>query len=72
MGMTPLKAIREKCKECSCGQLAEIRDCFIPSCSLYLYRLGKNPYRKGIGGRLVTDRTKNLKSAEQNKIESAR
>jgi hypothetical protein len=48
--ITPLKAIRKKCFECSNGQNKEIRDCpcfenngAIEKCSLYPYRLGKRP-----------------------------
>lgn len=25
--VTPMKAIRQKCLDCSCGQLSEIREC---------------------------------------------
>ncbi len=49
MKLTPLKAIRKKCLDCSGGSRAEVRECTIPDCSLYLYRLGKNPARKGMG-----------------------
>ncbi len=48
-GFTPVKAIREKCLECSAGQAKEVRECLIHDCSLYPFRLGKNPNRKGIG-----------------------
>lgn len=41
----PLKAIREKCKDCTCGMLDEIRHCPIPDCPLFPFRMGKNPYR---------------------------
>ena len=44
--LTPIKAIRAKCLECSCGNNAEVRECVIPSCPLYPYRMGKNPYIK--------------------------
>ena len=47
--LTPIKAIRAKCLECSAGQLKEVRDCMIHDCGLFLFRLGKNPNRKGIG-----------------------
>ena len=42
----PLKAIREKCRECSNYSAAEIRECPVPLCPLYPFRFGKNPYRK--------------------------
>ena len=47
--ITPLKAIRKHCLECSGGSPSEVKNCVIPECPLYQYRLGKNPRRKGIG-----------------------
>ena len=46
---SPLRAIRAKCLECSCNNSAEVRECVIPDCALYAFRMGKNPNRKGIG-----------------------
>lgn len=43
MNLTPIKAIRQKCLECSCGQVSEVRLCPIKNCPLYPYRLGKRP-----------------------------
>lgn len=40
---SPLKAIRLKCLECSCGQPEEVRFCPIKECALYGYRFGKRP-----------------------------
>ena len=45
MATTPLKAIREKCLDCCCYQLAEVRECGAERCPLYPFRMGKNPYR---------------------------
>lgn len=47
--MTPMKAIRAKCLDCCCGQSAEVRLCPIYDCSLWQYRDGHNPARKGHG-----------------------
>lgn len=47
--MTPLKAIRSKCLDCTCGQSREVRLCSCTDCSLYPFRLGKNPARAGVG-----------------------
>lgn len=47
--MTPLKAIRKKCLDCSCFQPKEVRKCPISNCPLYPYRFGHNPAKKGIG-----------------------
>lgn len=38
---TLLKAIRSKCLDCSCFQPKEVKECNIPECSLYEYRMGK-------------------------------
>lgn len=47
--MTPIKAIRAKCLDCCCGQVNEVRLCPCTECSLYSYRLGKDPARAGKG-----------------------
>ena len=44
--LTPLKAVRAKCIDCSGGSIHEVKLCVIPECPLYPFRLGKNPYRK--------------------------
>lgn len=48
--LTPIRAIRAKCLDCSCGQPSEIRNCVIPECPLFTYRFERNPGRKGVGG----------------------
>ena len=47
--ISPIKSIRIKCLECSGGQSKEVKDCVISDCSLYPFRMGKNPNRAGIG-----------------------
>ena len=47
--LKPLKAIRAKCIDCSGGNMAEVRRCDIRYCSLWTYRMGKNPRLKGKG-----------------------
>lgn len=42
--LTPLKAIRAKCLECSGGSSNEVKLCPIDKCALYVYRSGHNPY----------------------------
>lgn len=44
--VTALKAIRAKCLDCSGGSSEEVRQCVIPDCPLYPFRLGKSPNRK--------------------------
>jgi hypothetical protein len=47
---TPMKAIRLKCLDCSAGSAHEVRLCGIKACSLYRYRMGKNPaYARRVG-----------------------
>ncbi len=41
--LTPMKAIRAKCLDCSGGNSKEVRFCPIQNCSLYPYRFGKRP-----------------------------
>lgn len=47
-----LKVIREFCLRCMGDNAAEVRRCTNPACSLWPYRLGKNPFtgRKGPPG----------------------
>ena len=40
---TPIKAIRKKCLDCTCGQVIEIRECLVIECALYPYRMGRRP-----------------------------
>ena len=49
--VTPVRAIREKCLDCSAGSPAEVRMCTVGPeaknpCPLFPYRLGKNPGAK--------------------------
>lgn len=41
--LTPIKAIRAKCLDCCCGQIAEVRLCTVKKCALYPYRMGHRP-----------------------------
>lgn len=43
MNITPIKAIRMKCLDCSGGSVKEVKECPILDCSLYVYRLCKRP-----------------------------
>lgn len=47
--MTPVKAIRAKCLDCCGGSAHEVKLCPCVSCSLYPFRLGKNPNCKSKG-----------------------
>jgi len=39
--LTPLKAIRKKCVDCSGGELKEVRNCQFAGCPLYPLRMGR-------------------------------
>lgn len=41
--LTPMRAIRAKCLDCSGGSGKEVRECRVISCSLHPYRMGKRP-----------------------------
>jgi hypothetical protein len=41
---SPLRAIREKCRDCSCYQPNEIRACEAVNCALWPFRAGKHPW----------------------------
>ncbi|PKN68056.1 MAG: hypothetical protein CVU57_00030 [Deltaproteobacteria bacterium HGW-Deltaproteobacteria-15] len=49
--LTPVTAIQAHCRECFAWELEEVKKCTDPMCPLYAFRLGKNPCRRGIGGR---------------------
>ena len=58
---TPIKSIRLKCLECA-GRPKDVRNCSVEDCSLYIFRMGTNPNRAGIG--------KNTHSNAQNRTQS--
>lgn len=41
--LPPLKAIRAKCKECSGGELKQVRECPVTACWIWPYRMGRRP-----------------------------
>ncbi len=49
--LTPLKAIRAKCIDCSVNQPKEVRLCPSDDCPLFQKRFGTNFQRKGIGNK---------------------
>ena len=44
--ISPLKAIRLKCLDCSGGSSNEVKLCPADKCPLHPFREGANPYRK--------------------------
>lgn len=43
--MNPVRAIREKCLDCTCQQPVEVKECTVKTCALWPFRMGTNPYR---------------------------
>ena len=41
--LTPIKAIRHKCLECSAWQPSEVRLCHMDDCPLWPFRFGNRP-----------------------------
>lgn len=39
--LSPMKAIRAKCLDCTCGQQVEVRLCEIKTCALWRFRMGR-------------------------------
>jgi hypothetical protein len=55
----PMKAIRQHCLDCCCGQAAEVRKCVSTGCRLWPLRTGTNPLRRK---RRNSDKQKQLMS----------
>jgi hypothetical protein len=66
---TPLKAIRAKCLDCSGGSSHEVITCPLTECTLYPYRRGKHPTRKG---RELTDEQKSVIAERFSKARAAK
>lgn len=41
--LTPMRAIRAKCLDCSAGSFNEVRECPVIKCPLHAYRSGHRP-----------------------------
>ena len=46
--LTPMKAIRMKCYQCSNGSANEIKECPITGCALYKFMAGHRPDKESI------------------------
>lgn len=44
--ITPLNSIRQHCLWCCCESKKEVRQCPAKDCTLYPFRLGRNPFQK--------------------------
>jgi hypothetical protein len=47
--LTPMKAIREKCLECSNWSFHEVRLCPVRDCAIWPFRSGHKPCVKAVG-----------------------
>ena len=65
MEKSPLKAIRAKCLDCTCGQAGEVKNCQIKTCHLWPYRMGKDTTR-------TRSMTEEQKQAAAERLKSAR
>ena len=68
--LSPIKAIREKCMECSAWSYTEVEKCPAADCVLFPFRFGKDPGRTK---RVMTEAdkarlTEQLKNAREAKI----
>ena len=52
--MSPLRALRKKCLDCCCGQIAEVRLCEATNCPLWPFRAGRHPWH-GLRGKTPSD-----------------
>lgn len=56
----PMRAIREKCLDCSGGSHAEVSQCTVEGCPLFAYRSGRNPNRTP---RVMTEEQRSIMAA---------
>lgn len=63
--MTPLKAIKEFCYQCSGENRAEVTRCTAPKCPLYPYRKGHNPNKREMTDEQREAAAKRLKEARE-------
>lgn len=66
--LSPVKAIKIKCLDCSDGVKKEVRECIILDCPLYPFRLGKNPNRKLKRNSVSTNQNNKMKKAEHKAV----
>ena len=65
----PVKVIRAKCLDCTCGSAKEVDACPIEKCPLWRWRFGKNPFR---GKRELTDEQKAAAKERMAKLNASR
>ena len=61
MKITPMRAIRKKCLDCSNHQYKEVRLCPVELCPLWVYRHGRKPKVGGsVQPNTETEKTTNV------------
>lgn len=65
--LTPIKAIRKKCLDCSCGSVSEVKLCPVKECPIYPYRMGKRPKNIELPNEF-SEKTGSLKTDSQTKL----
>ena len=71
--VTPMKAIRQKCLDCSCGSSEEVKNCFAKKCPLYQFRFGYkldengNRKKKNLTDEQRKEMSERLKKVRENK-----
>lgn len=63
MEKSPLKAIRAKCLDCTCGQASEVKNCVSTNCPLWEYRMGKSGRTRSMTDEQKQAAAERLKSA---------
>lgn len=66
--LSPVKAIKAKCLDCSGASKKEVRECIIQDCPLYPFRLGKNPNRKLKKNSVSTTEKKSIGKVEHKAV----
>lgn len=71
--VSPMKAIRQKCLDCSCGSSEEVKNCFAKKCPLYQFRFGYkldengNRKKKNLTDEQRKEMSERLKKVRENK-----
>ena len=71
--VSPMKAIRQKCLDCSCGSSEEVKNCFAKKCPLYQFRFGYkldengNRKKKNLTDEQRKEMSEKLKKVRENK-----
>jgi hypothetical protein len=67
--LTPMKAIRAYCLDCSNGSAQEVKRCEIRTCPLHRLRFGRNPNRQK---RLLTNEQRDAMVSRMNLARGAK